>query len=197
VTEQYGLPGAVPAPTPAIPTPPPTAAPIAPPLSEQPDKTVFAQYFHRLSLGKLPPEWIAKEGWHLHVIETNIFSQGDTLVTVGEVIREVQLSLRYYDIQAGSFVGSPVMPPPCKPGGFASASRLDLSPGRYELRCYVDKILVAVFPFEVITGEQPSGQSTVPSFPWAILILFVIGVGAIAGIITGIKKAVRSGRRGV
>jgi len=114
------------------------------------DQALFAQYFAKLSLGRLPPEYAGREDWPLHVVATNVFSRGDAFVTMGEVRKEVQLVAGVYDVKAGRYVREPVPGGPVlKPGGFAGASPLDLPPGEYELRCFVGETLVAVLPFTV------------------------------------------------
>jgi|GEM_PF-2888869 len=128
-----------------------TPAEEAQQLSEQPDQVTFSQYFRELSVGRLDREWVGSETWYQHIEKTNIVSPGDSLVLQGEVIKEVQICARYYDTQTKEFVGPEnVEPPgPYKRGGFASGSTVNLPPGKYELKCYVGNILVAVLPFQV------------------------------------------------
>ena len=74
------------------------------------------------------------------------------MVVYGTVNKEVQLVTRYYDVLGAKFVGggtTAALPLPLKPGGFASGTNLNLSPGEYELKCYAEDKLIAVMPFEV------------------------------------------------
>lgn len=131
----------------------PPSVPSALPLSEQPDKATFDRYFRSLSIAKVEGEWVGKDGWHQHLLDTNIFSEGDTLVTRGEAISDVQLNIRYYDVAAKVFVTEMGIPPPRKAGNFAMPSVINLAPGEYEQKCYVGGVLVAALPFTVI--EEP------------------------------------------
>lgn len=121
----------------------------APQLSEQPDQATFSQYFKKLSIGKLPAQWVNSKDWPWHIENTNVFSRGDTMATQGEIIQNVQLTSKYYDVKNKTFVGPETSPPPLKAGGFAGSSAVDLPPGKYELKCYVGDKLVSVLPFEV------------------------------------------------
>jgi len=123
-----------------------------PQLSEQPDQAIFSQYFKKLSIGKLPAQYVDSKDWPWRIENTNVFSRGDTMATQGEVVKEVQPSSKYYDVQAKIFVGENVggpMGPVLKPGGFAGTNKVDLPPGKYELKIYVGDKLVSVLPFEV------------------------------------------------
>ncbi len=125
--------------------------PSTPKLSEEPDQATFSQYFKNLSLGKVPSEWVNSKDWPFHIEDTDMFSRGDTMATQGEVIKDVQLTSKYYDVGAKKViegVGSST-PPMLKMGGFAGTSPVDLPVGNYELKLYVGDTLVSVLPFEV------------------------------------------------
>jgi hypothetical protein len=134
---------------PAPPTPAPQSLQIV-------DEATFRMYFKDFSLARLPPgiDPSSDEEWPMHLQKTNIFTQDDkTIVTMGEVLKEVQLKAGYYDVQTGSFVGGdPTSTGPgmtLSPGGFAGAEPLTLPKGNYELRLYVGETLVAILSFDV------------------------------------------------
>lgn len=130
--------------------PPPAAAATAPPpagpvLSENPDKETFAQYFKELYLAKLP------EGKTLPFVDrTTTFTTKDTFCIGGTIIKDVQLTVKYYDTAAKKLVEAGGAPPSTlKPGGFVGSSSMPVPAGKWELKVYVGDKLVAVLPFEV------------------------------------------------
>ena len=124
----------------------PTATTPAATLSEQPDKATFQKYFSEMGLGRMPPD--AKSP---HDIQQNVatFTAGDYWTLYGNVIQEVQISAKYYDVATKQSTDAPAPPTSLKVGGFASSSTLVLPVGKYECKVYVANALVAVFPFEV------------------------------------------------
>lgn len=80
------------------------------------------------------------------MVSDNVFSRGDQVVLRGEVLKQVQIAGKYFDLKAGKYVeGATMGGPPLSPGGFAGSSPLNLPPGEYELHCFVGETLVAVF----------------------------------------------------
>lgn len=118
-----------------------------------PDRAVFSQYFARLSIGRLPAQYVGRQDWPQRVVFENVFLPGDVMVLEGEALKQVQIACGYFDLKAGKYAGgsSGAEPwgPGFPPGGFAGYSSLNLPPGEYELRCFVGETLVAVFPLTV------------------------------------------------
>lgn len=117
-----------------------------PSLSEQPNEATFREYFSEIGLGKLPPGKTLPEGLEQNV---SIFAPGDQFCQYGTVIKEVSPSLAYFGTQAKKVVKEGTFPRALLPGGFAGCELLDLPAGKYEVKVYVDDVLVAVLPFEV------------------------------------------------
>jgi len=96
----------------------------------------------------LPPG--QKIGPGMKTERTTTYKIGDTLIVAGQVLKDAQLVVKFYDAGAGKLLGTAGGPPMAlAPGGFASSSTMTLPAGKYELKCYVGDALVAVFPFEV------------------------------------------------
>jgi hypothetical protein len=136
-----------------------TSSQPSPTSSEQPDKATFQKYFSDMGLGKLPAG--GKLAQDLQQNAT-IFSSGDSISLYGNVIQEVQISARYYNVATKQSVDAGAPPAPYKVGGFGGAGPLTLPVGKYDLKVYVGAVLVAVFPFEVIATltTTPSSQPT-------------------------------------
>jgi len=127
----------------------PTATSTAPPtLSEQPDKATFAKYFSEMWIGRLPPGATSPADLERNV---TVFAAGDNIyLSCSTLVPQVPMLAKYYNVatkqSVTSNVGIPAQP---KTGNFGSWAKLELSTGKYELKIYVDNVLVAVFPFEV------------------------------------------------
>lgn len=130
---------------PSAPAATPTS-PSFPALSEQPDKLTFQKYFSDMGLGRLPSG--GKLPFDLQKNVT-IFTAGDDMRLYGTVVQEVQISVRYYNVETGQVIKGSDAPHPYPPGGFAGGETVTLPPGKYEYKVYVGDVLVAAFPFVV------------------------------------------------
>ena len=129
--------------TPSPPTqPPPPTLPSD--ISEQPDLATFGIYFTELYLTAQTP----KEGG---APPNNVFRRGETMFMYGVIIREGQLTVRYYDVEKAEFVKTSGQTSIILEGkGFLNyAANLDVPAGRYEVKCYIGETLIYVLPFEV------------------------------------------------
>ena len=81
---------------------------------------------------------------------TTTFTTKDTFCVGGTIIKDVQLTVKYYDTVAKKLVEAGGAPPSTlKAGGFVGSSSMPVPAGKWELKVYVGDKLVAVLPFEV------------------------------------------------
>ncbi|MCL6450461.1 MAG: copper amine oxidase N-terminal domain-containing protein [Acetobacteraceae bacterium] len=102
-----------------------------------------------MSLGLLPQEYAAREDWPWHVVPATVFSPGDLMVVQGELLQDVELVTKCYDLQAQRFLETGEGRMSLRKGGFAGCSPVTLPPGRYEVWVFIGDELVMKLPFEV------------------------------------------------
>lgn len=118
--------------------------------SEKPDSEVFEKYFLDIGLGK-----ISSDGKFPEDIQQNvyIFSSNEQICLYGNITKEATISTAIFSLETNDFIiGKQEIPQPLKKGGFASCGRLNIPDGRYEYKVYIEDILVAVLPFEIVVG---------------------------------------------
>jgi len=117
-------------------------------ISEQPNEETFKEYFSDMGLGILPPEGKLPMDLQQNV---DIFKRGEQICTYGTIIKEVLIQSAIYNPSAKKFaIEKGGYPKPLTQGGFAGCGPIDIAKGKYEYKIYVNDILVALFPFEII-----------------------------------------------
>lgn len=126
-------------------------------LSEQPNKTVFSQYFTNIFIARLP---VGAEFNPGKIIKTKIFKVGDQFCTSMDMKKQIPantLSSAVYDVNTKQDVAPRGAPFPQALGPKLGESKgnsigcepLERTVGKYEYKIYVNNDLVAVLPFEV------------------------------------------------
>ncbi len=116
-------------------------------IDDQPDEITFGQYFSEFYLTRTEPYPRFEEGEKLE--PTNIFKPDDWFCLYGTSTKEVGFFIIVLNAETKENIpGHDIRYPP-KLGKFAVGGSLDLPIGSYELRVYVEDILVKVFPLEV------------------------------------------------
>ena len=77
----------------------------------------------------------------------SVFTQDGNIMLYGSAIRDVEISVKYYDIETGQETDGGEWTQ--KTGGFASGGTISLPSGKYEYKVYTGDVLVGVFPFEL------------------------------------------------
>lgn len=122
------------------------------PLSEQPNKAKFDEYFSDIYLGKMNiGKVIGADGFP---IKTSIFTKGVDLfcsmMTIKKTISAGRVGDAIYDVAAKKVIQpKSFFPRELAVGGSGGCSKLDQPAGKYEEKIYIDDVLVAVLPFEV------------------------------------------------
>lgn len=120
------------------------------PLSEQPNKAKFDEYFTSAFLSKLPAE---AEFNPFGVVKTKIFTSADQFCTSFEMKKTIpanSFSSAVYDKNNEEYAQpKSVFPMELKKGGSIGCEPLSYTAGKYEFKIYIDNVLTAVLPFEV------------------------------------------------
>ncbi len=123
------------------------------PLSEQPNKKKFNEYFKSLKLGTMPQgQKIAPP--KLYPKTTNIVAKEDQLCDMAEIKKTIpsgSFASAIYNTDTKQYAQEKsVFPMELKAGGMAGCGgEHGLSPGNYELKVYLDDVLAAVLPFKI------------------------------------------------
>jgi hypothetical protein len=122
------------------------------PLSEQPDKTKFDEYFTRVYLGKLPLG-VQVGPPNNFPVKTGVFTSADQFCSDFLIIKTIPagtLGTAVYDTDKNEYTRPKAnIPMELKQGGTSGCETMDFLPGKYEYKIYADDVLVSAIPFEV------------------------------------------------
>lgn len=120
------------------------------PLSEEPNKAKFDEYFTSAFLAKLPAD---AEFNPFGVVKTKIFTSSDQFCTSFEMKKTIpanSFSSAVYDKNNEEYAQpKSVFPMELKKGGSVGCEPLSFTAGKYEFKIYIDNVLTVVLPFEV------------------------------------------------
>jgi len=120
------------------------------PLSEEPNKAKFDEYFTSAFLAKLPAD---AEFNPFGVVKTKIFTSADQFCTSFEMKKTIpanSFSSAVYDKDSEEYAQpKSVFPMELKKGGSVGCEPLSFTAGKYEFKIYIDNVLTVVLPFEV------------------------------------------------
>jgi hypothetical protein len=120
-------------------------------LSEEPNRSVFSNYFTRLYLGKLEAGVVFDPA---KVIKTKYFTAGEQFCVIMDMKSQIPakvLSTAVYDRALSDYAAprSAAFPQALGPGNSVGCENLQFGPGEYELKTYLNNTLVSVLPFYV------------------------------------------------
>ncbi|MCL4406020.1 MAG: hypothetical protein M1586_01845 [Patescibacteria group bacterium] len=121
------------------------------PLSEEPDKSTFSNYFTRIYLGKLEAGVVFDPA---KVIKTKYFTAGEQFCVIMDMKSQIPakvLSTAIYDRALATYASprSAGFPRALGPGNSVGCENLQFGPGEYELKTYINNTLISVLPFYI------------------------------------------------
>lgn len=124
------------------------------PLSEQPNKAKFDEYLGNVYLGKLALGMQVGGPGPNSPVKTAMFNKATdqfcTNMDIKKAIPANSIGSATYDVASKTdIIPKSTFPMELKQGGSSGCQGVDVPPGKYEYKMYIDNVLVAVLPFEV------------------------------------------------
>jgi len=119
-------------------------------LFERPNTEKFNEYFKEVYLAKLPA---GAEFDPFGIIKTTTFTAGEKFCQSLSMKKDIpanSIGSEVYNITTGQIVQpKSTFPQALQQGGSVGCEDLQYSVGKYEMKLYIDDILVAILPFEI------------------------------------------------